>query len=60
MHRASHTLARFAPPSTTLAVTGLSTVDAGTPVTATASLTDNGVVPVAHVRLGLLPRPAGP
>jgi alpha galactosidase A-like protein/alpha galactosidase C-like protein/alpha-galactosidase-like protein len=51
-------LARLAPPSTTVAVTGLSTVDSGVPVTATESFTDNGLAPVQHVRLALS-APAG-
>ena len=40
-------------PSTTLAPSGLSTVMAGQPVTATATFTDNGVQPVQGVRLRL-------
>jgi hypothetical protein len=52
-------LAKFLPPSTTLAVGGLATGGpAGQPLTATLSFTDNGVQPVQHVRLGLS-APAG-
>jgi hypothetical protein len=51
-------LAHFVPPDVTLAVSGLSTVTAGQPVTATESFTDNGVQPVQGVRLGLS-APAG-
>ena len=49
---------RFAPPSTTLSLAGLSTVTAGQPVTATETFTNNGIQGVQQVRLQLA-TPAG-
>ena len=46
-------LAALAPPSTTAGLDGLATVTAGQPATATASFTNNGVVPVQRARLAL-------
>ncbi|MEV6845062.1 NEW3 domain-containing protein [Actinoplanes sp. NPDC051411] len=43
----------LAPPSTTVAVDGLSAVTAGKPTTATVSFTDNGFDPVQAARLSL-------
>jgi hypothetical protein len=47
-----------APPNVTLSLGGLTAVTAGQPGTATATFTDNGVLPAQHVRLSLS-APAG-
>jgi hypothetical protein len=44
---------RFTPPSVVLNLTGLTTMTAGTPATATVTFTDNGVQPAYSVDLGL-------
>jgi hypothetical protein len=46
------------PPSTTIALTGLTALTGGQPATATETFTDNGAAPVRHVQLSLS-APAG-
>jgi hypothetical protein len=47
-----------APPSGSVAVSGLTTLTSGTPATVTESFTDNGALPALDVKLGL-PAPSG-
>jgi hypothetical protein len=56
--RATRHGAALVPPSVVADLTGLTTVTAGVPTTATVSFTDNGVQPVRRVALGL-DAPAG-